>query len=456
LRNVLWNVPVYLSAYLDAMVAAKRIRIFLEAPEVGPVTYSSSAVLASASSNVDVQETVRVDDHQKSCFQRINLDPSLPIGAIVVSSGHFSWSQNAPTVPVVSAPDSGYFALSDINLKCAPGSLTAVVGSVGSGKSSLVLAILGEMPGVGSGIERSASLNGRVAYVPQSAFILNATCKENILFGAPFDAERYAAVIKASELASDFLELVHGENTMIGDKGMTISGGQKQRISIARALYSQADIVIFDDPLSAVDAHVGNKLFFEAVNGALLRGRTKLFVTNQTQYLPFCDHVVYLKNGVVAASGSPDQVTAVLMDDDPSKHPAACATDSQADDDESTQLPLSATSDMTEAQAVSEEKTGQSSSTALVSPVSAKIEHAAIAAVVVEKPVARRPGGGGGGTYNICDMFLLILRGPWFLTAALLLNFCIFGSLMGHQFVLALYALHSIVEFSPFSCFSIV
>jgi ABC-type multidrug transport system ATPase subunit len=324
-----------------------------------------------------------------------------------------------------------------------------------TGKSSLVLAILGEMPGVGTGTERSASLNGRVAYVPQSAFILNATCKENILFGAPFDPERYAAVIKASELASDFSELVHGENTMIGDKGMTISGGQKQRISIARALYSQADIVIFDDPLSAVDAHVGNKLFFEAVNGPLLHGRTKLFVTNQTQYLPFCDQVVYLKNGTVAALGPPDQVTAALMYDDLSKSPAASVNDTQADDDElSPVVPLSAISDMKEAQAVSEEK-ADSFSTAQVAPVaSANTGPAATAVVVVDKPVVRRPGG-GGGTYNVCSMFLLILRGPWFLAAALILNFCIFGTLMGHQFVLALYALHSIAECVSFS-FSIL
>ncbi len=130
LRNVLWNVPVYLSAYLDAMVAAKRIRVFLEAPEVGPWT---SAVIASSISSSVAQEAVRVDHQQKSRFQRINVDPSLPSGTIAVRSGHFSWSQHAPAAPVASSSDTGYFALNDIDLMCVPGSLTAVVGSVGSG-----------------------------------------------------------------------------------------------------------------------------------------------------------------------------------------------------------------------------------------------------------------------------------------------------------------------------------
>ena len=194
LRNVLWNMPLYLSAYLDAGVAAKRIRQFLDAPEV-----ESTVAAAPVHRAGQALEQIRLDIHMATEFAAVSIDRSLPIGMIRIANSNFSWS---------GAESSDAFSLTDISLECAKGQLTAVVGQVGSGKSSLVMAVLGEMPASAGG--GACKLNGRVAYVPQSAFILNATCKENILFGAPFDRERYDAVVTASELRADFKELVHG------------------------------------------------------------------------------------------------------------------------------------------------------------------------------------------------------------------------------------------------------
>jgi ABC-type multidrug transport system fused ATPase/permease subunit len=142
--------------------------------------------------------------------------------------------------------------MTGINLRVARGSLVAVIGPVGSGKSSLVSSILDEMyRGKGS-----LSVSGCVAYASQTAWILNATVRENILFGQPMDERRYHKVVKACQLVHDLEVLEAGDQTMIGERGINLSGGQKQRISVARAVYSNRDIIIMDDPLSALDPEV--------------------------------------------------------------------------------------------------------------------------------------------------------------------------------------------------------
>ncbi|NXX99006.1 MRP2 protein, partial [Centropus bengalensis] len=165
--------------------------------------------------------------------------------AVRFSEATFAWEQD------------GNAAIRDVTLDIAPGSLVAVVGAVGSGKSSLVSAMLGEM----EHIKGHINIQGSLAYVPQQAWIQNATLKDNILFGSKLDEARYQQVIKACALLPDLELLPAGDKTEIGEKGINLSGGQKQRVSLARAVYSDADIYILDDPLSAVDAHVGKYLF---------------------------------------------------------------------------------------------------------------------------------------------------------------------------------------------------
>ncbi|GLT68248.1 hypothetical protein SLA2020_404980 [Shorea laevis] len=160
------------------------------------------------------------------------LDPGLP--AISIKNGYFSWDSQAvsPT-------------LSNINLDIPVGSLVAIVGSTGEGKTSLVSAMLGELPPV---LDTSVVMRGTVAYVPQVSWIFNATVRDNILFGSSFQSARYQKAIDVTALRPDLDLLPGGDLTEIGERGVNISGGQKQRVSMARAVYSNSDVYIFDDP----------------------------------------------------------------------------------------------------------------------------------------------------------------------------------------------------------------
>eukprot|EP01122_Echinamoeba_exundans_P001097 TRINITY_DN1103_c0_g1_i2.p1 TRINITY_DN1103_c0_g1~~TRINITY_DN1103_c0_g1_i2.p1 ORF type:complete len:1319 (+),score=357.16 TRINITY_DN1103_c0_g1_i2:146-4102(+) len=197
--------------------------------------------------------------------------------------------------------DSETDHLRDLTMKVKRGTVTMVVGAVGSGKSTLGSALLGEVRRTSG----TSEVYGSIAYVAQEAWIINATVRDNITFGKPFDPKLYLRVIKASALETDFAIMPAGDMTEIGDRGINLSGGQKQRVSIARALYAQKDLYILDDPFSAVDAHVGQHLFEQAVRGFLVGdNRTVVLVTNQLQYLPHSDQVVFLQGGQVAAQGT--------------------------------------------------------------------------------------------------------------------------------------------------------
>ncbi|XP_032410269.1 multidrug resistance-associated protein 5 [Xiphophorus hellerii] len=185
-----------------------------------------------------------------------------------------------------------------INLRVKTGSLVGICGSVGSGKSSLLSALLGQM----TLVEGRVATSGGFAYVSQHAWILNESLKENILFGNEFDSDKYNAVLEACCLLPDLAELPYGDMTEIGEQGANLSGGQRQRLSLARALYSERPVLLLDDPLSAVDACVGSHIFSRAIRGAA-KGKTVLFVTHQLQYLPECDDVILMKDGQIVEHG---------------------------------------------------------------------------------------------------------------------------------------------------------
>jgi ATP-binding cassette, subfamily C (CFTR/MRP), member 1 len=153
------------------------------------------------------------------------------------------------------------------------------------------------------------SVNGKIAYVPQSPWILNASIRDNILFGNDFDEAYYNKVVSACSLKPDLEIMPSGDRTEIGEKGINLSGGQKARISLARALYSKADIYLLDDPLSSVDAHVGKSIFDSAIGPkGMLNDKTRIFVTNSLNYLPQMDNIIMLENGEIIESGSYDEL----------------------------------------------------------------------------------------------------------------------------------------------------
>jgi len=190
--------------------------------------------------------------------------------------------------------------LQHIDLTVKSGSLVAIVGRVGQGKSSLLSALIGEM----YKYQGYAKTVGRIAYVPQQSWILNATLRDNVLFGLEYDQERYEQVIAASGLEPDIAILPAGDQTEIGERGINLSGGQKQRVSLARAAYCDADIYLLDDPLSAVDAHVDQHLWNELIGPqGLLRNKTRLLVTHGIHHLQEVDEIILLKDGRIAETG---------------------------------------------------------------------------------------------------------------------------------------------------------
>nr|NP_995692.1 Multidrug-Resistance like protein 1, isoform J [Drosophila melanogaster]AAS64693.1 Multidrug-Resistance like protein 1, isoform J [Drosophila melanogaster] len=208
-----------------------------------------------------------------------------------IENGEFSWGDE--------------ITLRNINIEVKKGSLVALVGTVGSGKSSVVQAFLGEMEKL-AGVVNTV---GKLAYVPQQAWIQNATVRDNILFGQTYDRKRYNKVIDACALRADIDILSAGDLTEIGEKGINLSGGQKQRISLARAVYSDADLYLLDDPLSAVDAHVGKHIFEEVIGPkGILARKSRVLVTHGVTFLPQVDSIYVIKMGEISESGTFDQL----------------------------------------------------------------------------------------------------------------------------------------------------
>ncbi|KAL9925476.1 multidrug-Resistance like Protein 1 isoform 2-T4 [Glossina fuscipes fuscipes] len=207
---------------------------------------------------------------------------------LIIENGSFSWGDDEST-------------LKNINIEVKKNTLCAIVGTVGSGKSSILQSFLGEM----DKISGTVNTVGSIAYVPQQAWIQNATFRENILFGKPYDRRRYNRVINACALKPDIDILSAGDLTEIGEKGINLSGGQKQRISLARAVYNNADIYLLDDPLSAVDSHVGKHIFEEVIGpGGILANKTRILVTHGITFLPQTDNIYVMKLGEISENGT--------------------------------------------------------------------------------------------------------------------------------------------------------
>uniref|UniRef100_A0A8B9T0S2 ATP binding cassette subfamily C member 8 n=1 Tax=Anas platyrhynchos TaxID=8839 RepID=A0A8B9T0S2_ANAPL len=215
---------------------------------------------------------------------------------VKITNGFFTWTPEGPP------------ALSNIDIRIPQGQLTMIVGQVGCGKSSLLLAILGEMQKISAGNSWFVCFSrkrGSVAYASQKPWLLNATVEENITFESSFNKQRYKAVIDACSLQPDIDILPHGDQTQIGERGINLSGGQRQRISVARALYQQTNVVFLDDPFSALDIHLSDHLMQEGILKMLREDkRTVVLVTHKLQYLPHADWIIAMKDGNIQREGT--------------------------------------------------------------------------------------------------------------------------------------------------------
>ncbi|KAL9659439.1 hypothetical protein QQ045_024245 [Rhodiola kirilowii] len=229
-----------------------------------------------------------LDDELSSDGTITNIPDHKTDTSLIIESGNFTWDQ-----------DSSISTLKDINLDIRRGEKIAICGPVGAGKSSLLCALLGEIQ------KTSGTVNvyGTLAYVSQTAWIQSGTIRDNILFGKPMEEIKYQNSIKACALDKDISNFSHGDLTEIGQRGINLSGGQKQRIQLARAVYSDADIYLLDDPFSAVDAHTAATLFNDCVMTALAT-KTVILVTHQVEFLSEVDKILVMEGGRVTQSGS--------------------------------------------------------------------------------------------------------------------------------------------------------
>nr|XP_049698223.1 ATP-binding cassette sub-family C member 4 isoform X1 [Helicoverpa armigera] len=205
--------------------------------------------------------------------------------------------------------DDGPITLNQLNLMVPKGKLCAIIGSVGSGKSSVLQLLLSELRSSNGRIY----LSGPLSYASQEPWLFVATVRQNILFGLPYNSKKYKEVVRVCALQKDFQQFPHGDQTLVGERGASLSGGQRARINLARAVYRQAEIYLLDDPLSAVDAHVGRQLFDECISG-YLRHTTRVLVTHQLHYLKAADYIVIMNNGSVEAKGSYDELVSTGKD----------------------------------------------------------------------------------------------------------------------------------------------
>lgn len=257
LQDPIFNLPDLLSVIAQGKVSADRIASYFQEEEIE-------------------QDAIEYVPKDQTEF------------AVEIDNGKFSWD-----------PESSNPTLDGVQLKVKRGMKVAICGTVGSGKSSLLSCIVGEIGKLSGTIK----VSGTKAYVPQSPWILTGNIKENILFGSPYDNNKYDSTVKACALIKDFELFSCGDLTEIGERGINMSGGQKQRIQIARAVYQDADIYLLDDPFSAVDAHTGTQLFEDCLMG-ILKDKTILYVTHQVEFLPAADIILVMQNGRISQAGT--------------------------------------------------------------------------------------------------------------------------------------------------------
>ncbi|OAE35389.1 hypothetical protein AXG93_2587s1040 [Marchantia polymorpha subsp. ruderalis] len=328
LRQPLMMYPFVINGVISGYVSLNRLSRFMQSEEMhpiprGPITGDKPVLHMENSTFQWVSGSIGgFGRPSPDAYSPVMEDESKDTTSVGTSKSGVYQKKLDPEV----TPRPEKFSLRNISLTVNRGQLVAIVGPVGSGKSSLAAAFLGEMQQISG---ENFTANGTLAYCAQQAWIMNASLKDNILFGLEYDEGRYRAVLSACALdqvnvpfqqsmslrfpnpvpafrTSTYLDLVNlpdGDQTEIGERGINLSGGQKQRVSLARAVYADMDVYLLDDPLSAVDAHVGAHLFSKCITG-FLSDKTRIFITNQLQYVPSVDHIMVLEEGAVAEQGA--------------------------------------------------------------------------------------------------------------------------------------------------------
>ncbi|XP_019054497.1 PREDICTED: ABC transporter C family member 8-like [Nelumbo nucifera] len=302
------SILYWVSPNLISSVLFMGCALWKSAPLNAMTIFTVLATLRSLSEPVKmIPEALSVMIHSKVSLDRLNVflmetelkDEGMrrnqtqnSVTSVRIQDGSFSWD-----------PDAAVPTLRGVDLEVRRGQKIAVCGPVGAGKSSLLYAILGEIPKISGSVD----VSGTIAYVSQTSWIQSGTVRDNVLYGKPMDKTRYEKAIKACALDKDINSFDHGDLTEIGQRGLNMSGGQKQRIQLARAVYNDADIYLLDDPFSAVDAHTAATLFNDCVMAALEK-KTVILVTHQVEFLADADRIVVMEGGQLTQSGTYEEL----------------------------------------------------------------------------------------------------------------------------------------------------
>ncbi|XP_036338640.1 probable multidrug resistance-associated protein lethal(2)03659 [Rhagoletis pomonella] len=270
--------PLSVTTWAETFVCARRIVTFLKQSE------------DPADGGIE-NFAVDIDTTEKGNFLGRVHNPSAPEKGVILRNLSASWDR--------AEFEKRRHHITDVSFRIRPGQFVGIVGNVGAGKSTVLYAILGELE-IAKG---SLEVNGSISYAPQEAWIFEASIRDNICFVEPYDAQRYKDVIQACELERDLQLLPYGDSTIVGERGISLSGGQKARISLARAVYRQADIYIFDDPLSAVDAQVAKRLLRNCFLD-YLSTKVRIMVTHRVYNLKEADWVVLMESGSIEVQGT--------------------------------------------------------------------------------------------------------------------------------------------------------
>lgn len=332
------NLPWMISTLLETLVSLRRIQKYLYQDDIDPtkLTLNDQETIDNKVSvkvsNGDFSWGIDFKEKDKEKEKNLNKKKVIPKNAETsqtannLADSKVEESKDEPSSigPVINPintsgetsllipskneevlPNQPRCVLKNINLEIKKGEFVCIIGEVGSGKSSLLQALLNNMLSLNEKSE--IILNGNVSYVSQVPWIQNDTVRNNILFNSEYNEGKYNYILDICELRQDLEILVGGDMTEIGEKGINLSGGQKARISIARALYAESDLFLLDDPISALDAHVGASIMKKCLLG-YLENKTRILVTHALQYLSGCDRIIYMNNGEIKWQGTYDQI----------------------------------------------------------------------------------------------------------------------------------------------------
>lgn len=286
--------PVALTCVAEGYISAKRLQEFLLASE-DKRTITADDEKVDKKTKKLAMATVRLACKKSKRIENVHAETK----GIEFINATAKWESGDGFCP----------GMEEMDMKIGEKELCAIVGQVGAGKSTLLSILIGEL-------ELDAGqllVNGRISYAAQEAWLFEGSIRNNIVFVDEYDEQRYKDVVRVCALEKDFKLLPNGDKTVVGERGISLSGGQKARVNLARAIYKQADIYILDDPLSAVDTHVGKHIFEECVE-KYLRDKICILVTHQLQYLKHVKHLVFISDGRIAAQGSYDEMQTLTAD----------------------------------------------------------------------------------------------------------------------------------------------